>query len=696
MRNKLHWLMLSSLVLSACQTSPTRNSSRYPSSESDNKKWDELRVLQQKKFELHAEYMNLEKKKRFEEIEKVKGEIKIVDSQIAKLSDQIQPLEADGGLFYHSKKDWRVEDEEITLNDLPLYRTDKKVKLSFSSYEAKSTTIELTHNLISNSGYTHFEHDKEPPKLNFTIKCDAPFSIKYGLTRNIKANEEYEFKLGDKKLSNDRTTLTMNSKVSNCDVKFVSDLDEKTLYGFTLENESKRFKALETILSTTEKCSLLKGSENFIDSTFFPNMTCPVKYESIQLLPEPEDSLHARVVALLGQDLPKDFVKNANPYAPLDFSKAPKYDALLVSYLVFRADFYGTLMARLLSHHADKGAVVRVIVSDVITLKKDEAMYERMMARHPNMKFIKYRFDSDQGGGAKFSQLHRTNHVKLFLAYSKDDAEKSIAIVGGRNIHDGFVFKTPVDVSAHPEIVNYVSGDESWAYWRDFEMVIRGQDFVESAVRHYMNFYHINKENLVMKLSSVAAANENAVQTDKGSMRHMVSIPFKDDPNLNLFYAKMIDTAKKKILISSPYFRPVKEIGEALDRAIERGVDITIVTRLDLEGDTADFILGAVNKDGVNRYLKKVKVYEYIEPKVILHSKLLMVDDEVSFISSVNLNKRSFYHDLENGVVVHDKEFTLKMDALYKDYLKLCTPLTEKQKIIFWKRWLITLLDKVF
>ena len=157
----------------------------------------------------------------------------------------------------------------------------------------------------------------------------------------------------------------------------------------------------------------------------------------------------------------------------------------------------------------------------------------------------------------------------------------------------------------------------------------------------------------------------------------------------------MVDSAKKKILISSPYFRPVKEIAEAIDRAIQRGVDITIITRLDLKGDTADFILGAVNKEGVNRFIGKVKVYEYIEPSVILHSKLLMVDDDFTFVSSVNLNKRSFYHDLENGVVVHDAKFTVKMGELYKEYLKLSKPLTEEQKVIFWKKWVIAIFDKV-
>lgn len=693
MQNKLHLLMIFSLTLVSCQ-GPVN---RQPSSEAENKKWNELRILQQKKFELQALYMEFAKKKRSADIERTKKEIADIDFQINTIENQLEPLESGWNAFYHSKSNDRLEEDSLELSDLKLYGLSKMARRNFSAFEAKSSIINLSHTFFSTAGYEHVDQEKEKPYMSFKMKCDGDFAVKYGLfKKNVSANQTYSFRLKDKKLDNDSTRLLLNSSISKCEINFVSSLDENKVHALILQNEEGQIKKIESLVATTEKCSLLKNSEHFIDTTLFPNMTCPQKFDSIEPLPEPENSLHARVVALLGQDLPKDFVKNANPFAPLDFSKAPKYDSILVSYLVFRADFYGTLIGRLLAHHADNGALVRIIVSDVIALKKDIVMFEKLQAEHPNLKVTLYRFDDAQGGGAKFSQLHRTNHVKLFVAYSKEEPSNSFVIVGGRNIHDGFVFKTPVDVSAYPQVVNYVTGDESWAYWRDFEMVIKGQDFVESMVRHFMNFYHINKENLVMRIPSVAVASEKVATAENGYLRHMISIPFKDDPNLNLFYAKMIDSAKKKVLISSPYFRPVKEIGEALDRAIERGVDITIITRLDLEGDTADFILGAVNKDGVNKYLKKVKVYEYIEPKVILHSKLLMVDDEVSFVSSVNLNKRSFYHDLENGVVINDRDFTVKMGNLYQEYLKLCKPLTEKQKIAFWKRWLITIFDKVF
>lgn len=695
-------------VLSGCAVTPAH---RDPSSTLSSKNWEELRDLKQRKVELSALSVHFQKKKNEAQLKKIQSEQKDIDKKISEIEGTMSAFD-DRSLHNipNAAIDWRGEKERLELSDLRLYELDKNVQFSVSTYEARETAVKISQKFFTTLGYKREDdgrrgkaadnREKKPaPVMKFTMKCDSPAELKLGpVTKKIKANSEYSFDMGDTKLSQDGgREFKFHKDMNTCSFRFVSSVDSsKKEYGFSIVNETKKLKSLQSLLSTTEVCSLKSGSGKFFDTTEFTSMTCPMKYDSIKILPEPEDSLHARAVALIGKDLPEDFVKNGNPYAELDFSKAPKFDAILVSYLVFRADFYGTLLGRLLAYHADRGALVRIVVSDVIALDKDDAMFEKLMAEHPNMKVVKYRFDTSEQGGAWISEFHRTNHVKIFAGYSKENPQDSFAIVGGRNVHDGFVFKKPVNVSKFPEIVSYQEGgDESWAYWRDFEMVIHGQNFVESVVRNYMNFYHINKDNLTMKLSSVAIQKANAQDAEEESLRHYVSIPFKDEPNLNLFYARMLDTAKKKILISSPYFRPVKEIGEALDRAIQRGVDITIITRLDLEGDTADFILGAVNKDGVNRFLNKVKVFEYTEPKVILHSKLLMIDDEFSFISSVNLNKRSFYHDLENGVVVNDSNFTKQMGSLYQEYMKISRQLTEQQKIVFWKKWIITIFDKV-
>jgi phosphatidylserine/phosphatidylglycerophosphate/cardiolipin synthase-like enzyme len=158
----------------------------------------------------------------------------------------------------------------------------------------------------------------------------------------------------------------------------------------------------------------------------------------------------------------------------------------------------------------------------------------------------------------------------------------------------------------------------------------------------------------------------------------------------------MVDSAQKTIRLSTPYFRPTKLIGEALERAVKRGVDVSLITRIDLSGDTAAIILGEVNKAGINQFLNKIKIYEYTEPNVILHSKLCLIDGKYSFIGSVNLNKRSFVHDTENGIMIYDQDFNQRMNSIMDTYKITSREVTEKQKIALWKRAVIGIFDEEF
>ena len=133
-----------------------------------------------------------------------------------------------------------------------------------------------------------------------------------------------------------------------------------------------------------------------------------------------------------------------------------------------------------------------------------------------------------------------------------------------------------------------------------------------------------------------------------------------------------------------------------MERAVNRGVEVSLITRIDLSGDTAAIILGEVNKAGINRFLKKIKIYEYTEPGVILHSKIILVDGKMSFIGSVNLNKRSFIHDMESGVMIYNPAYNQKINAIMDGYRKQTREVTEKQKIALWKRVVIGIFDQEF
>nr|WP_292324476.1 phospholipase D-like domain-containing protein [Mesorhizobium sp.] len=80
-------------------------------------------------------------------------------------------------------------------------------------------------------------------------------------------------------------------------------------------------------------------------------------------------------------------------------------------------------------------------------------------------------------------------------------------------------------------------------------------------------------------------------------------------------------------------------LARAFDRALARGVRIDVVGRIDLKGDIGGRFLTALNKLFVEKYGDRIDIREFKAPDVVLHSKIMMIDQRLVTISSVNLNK---------------------------------------------------------
>lgn len=148
-----------------------------------------------------------------------------------------------------------------------------------------------------------------------------------------------------------------------------------------------------------------------------------------------------------------------------------------------------------------------------------------------------------------------------------------------------------------------------------------------------------------------------------------------------LFYLTAINSAQKRIWISSPYFVPDQQIFSALALAVLRGVDVRIMvprtTDLPLTNFSHLGILGETEKSGVNVY-----AYE----KGFNHQKVMLVDDQYSYIGSANFDNRSFRLNFEITMVVDDKDFAVKTEAMLEkdfEYSPLVPPDTFRESNFF-------------
>ena len=285
----------------------------------------------------------------------------------------------------------------------------------------------------------------------------------------------------------------------------------------------------------------------------------------------------------------------------------------------------------------------------------------------------------------------RDMHIKLLITIADDPSHNAI-VAGGRNIHDGFLFKTKPDMSKYPELVQY-GKDEDFVHWNDFEMKITSKDMAFVTAAHLLKFW--NRDTMTQTLEDYYAPGTNVSERGPHQFRHFISLPYSDNHALEDVYVSLIDNARKSIRISSPYLRPTSRIMDALKRAADRKLDIIIQTRVSLEGDTQAWLYEEVNKESINALYDKVKIYEW-KQNSILHSKFILVDGEIAFVGSVNLSRLSFVQDVENGFLIKDKTFVARMEAIFNTYISKSVQLTESQDRKVFPSILIKILQDQF
>jgi len=415
-----------------------------------------------------------------------------------------------------------------------------------------------------------------------------------------------------------------------------------------------------------------------LESAFFAgrwlSQTCVMEAGAPVLLDSSRDGYNAKIEALTGMRLSAADFDAGDPYMPLDFSHAPQLDMIWLSYLDLKADFSGALMEQAVRWHAARGTLVRILVSEVLELPPDLAMWERLAAEFPNVQFQLFAWTPPDHASQRdyLDSWHRVNHVKLFVTLARDPA-RSRAILGGRNIHDGFLFEQSLDLSAWPELQQYGEpGELSLAYfstYKDFEIEISAPGAVTAMAAHLATLWHRDEETGVTRPFSLGTTGAGSRSMALTGARHFISVPTLDHHALETYWVELIDAARESIVLVTPYLNPTPAIEAALERALARGVGITIVARVALYGDLGGRLMTEMNALFVERWAGRVVLYEYDRPDVVLHSKLLLIDGRLGVVSSVNLNRRSFLQDTENGVAILDPAFAARLRGVVDGYV---------------------------
>jgi len=316
-------------------------------------------------------------------------------------------------------------------------------------------------------------------------------------------------------------------------------------------------------------------------------------------------------------------------------------DHIHMEYYIIRNDDLGNKLFDILSKKAKEGVEVRLL-------------YDSVGGR----QISKDKIEKLKGSGVKVAvffastvpfinfKINYRNHRKIVVI------DGIVGFVGGFNVGN-----------------EYMGLNNKIGYWRDTHLKIRGDAVIDLQTRFFLDWSHASKQELMFLPKYFP---DNRIQGKVG-IQIISSGPDKSDEVIKSNYVKMINSAKKSILIQTPYFIPDASVFEAIKIAAASGVDVRIM--IPCKPDHP-FVYWATYWycGGLLKYGVKVYIYEY----GFLHAKTLVIDGTVASVGTANFDVRSFKLNFECNAIIYDTKTSQMLYDIFTDDLNYSMELTRE------------------
>ncbi len=129
-------------------------------------------------------------------------------------------------------------------------------------------------------------------------------------------------------------------------------------------------------------------------------------------------------------------------------------------------------------------------------------------------------------------------------------------------------------------------------------------------------------------------------------------------------FVTVIYTARRELIVTTPYYVPDESLQRALCSSAYRGVRTTMI----VPARNDSWMVGAAMRSYYAELLDAgVIIYEYVGG--LLHTKSLTLDGEITLIGSANMDRRSLELNYENNILMHDAAMTAAMQERQLQYV---------------------------
>jgi cardiolipin synthase len=335
---------------------------------------------------------------------------------------------------------------------------------------------------------------------------------------------------------------------------------------------------------------------------------------------------------------------------------------------IFLDDVAGTAIAEALKERARAGVDVRVLYDAIGSQTTPSAFFRDMQEAGVQV----HAFHSLWEAFYRFSPLrvlNRRDHRKLLIV---DDR---VAYFGGMNIVDPRQVVTVRDAENLP----------ASAGWRDVHVRLTGPQQGEVAESFERSWRRAHRQKVKRRSRSyrraVPAAGEESIQFfDSG--------PGGKFTRAARVFAQLIRRAQRRITLSMAYFLPVGPVLGQLLRAHRRGVFIQVV----VPGESDVPVVQRATNNLYSRLLRR-RFHIYERQVHMLHSKVMVVDDQWSVLGSSNLDARSLYINLEFLAVIHSRNLAQVLNEIIQWEIRRSHRITLKECVR--RPWWQRLLDRL-
>ncbi|MGY3765928.1 cardiolipin synthase [Vagococcus vulneris] len=313
-------------------------------------------------------------------------------------------------------------------------------------------------------------------------------------------------------------------------------------------------------------------------------------------------------------------------------------DTINIEYYAFVTDTLGMSILNILIEKAREGVRVHLLYDALGSKGVDPKKFEPLIEAGGKVEI----FITSQRSLKHFRANYHDHHKLVII-------DGQIGYIGGFNVAD-----------------QYAGTTKKFGYWRDTHVRLVGPICSLLQYEFLLSWnVSVTKQRRITLTKNLFFTYQALDLVEGNDMQLIASGPDENKQQIKLTFIKLINSAKKRVWIQTPYLIPDDSVIDALKIAKRSGIDVRIMVPDKPDHPfifrVTQFYAEALIKEGIDIYSYK---------NGFLHSKVLIMDHDVCVVGSANQDIRSYKLNFEASAVAFSTKLNQELTTAYENDLK--------------------------